>query len=67
MKKTFALWMLICLFMASGCAACAEESGSVLNDILQRGTLRVGTTGDYKPMSFFDQQTGEYWLSLIHI
>lgn len=25
------------------------------------GILRVGTAGDYKPMSFLDPETGEYW------
>ena len=26
-----------------------------------RGVLRVGTTGDYRPMSYPDPKTGEYW------
>ena len=61
MKKAVALWMLLYLFVSAGCTSCAEDSGNALNEILRRGTLHVGTTGDYKPMSFFDQQTGEYW------
>ena len=32
----------------------------VLLRIRERGVLRVGTTGDYKPMSFPDEETGEY-------
>lgn len=35
-------------------------SGSVAN-ILERGTLLVGTTGDYRPLSFLEPTTGEYW------
>ncbi len=35
--------------------------GDALSAILTRGVLRVGTTGDYKPMSFLDPETEEYW------
>lgn len=35
-------------------------SGSVAT-ILERGTLLVGTTGDYRPLSFLEPTTGEYW------
>ncbi|HAD09002.1 MAG TPA: gamma subclass chorismate mutase AroQ [Porticoccaceae bacterium] len=31
-----------------------------LEEILHRGVLRVGTTGDYKPFSFYHPETGEY-------
>ena len=33
----------------------------VLNRIREAGVLRVGTAGDYKPMSFLDPETGTYW------
>ena len=29
--------------------------------VRERGVLRVGTAGDYKPMSFLDPETGTYW------
>ena len=29
--------------------------------IEQRGTLLVGTTGDYRPLSYREHSTGEYW------
>ena len=29
--------------------------------IVQRGTLLVGTTGDYRPLSFCEPATGAYW------
>ncbi|MDF0605976.1 transporter substrate-binding domain-containing protein [Neisseriaceae bacterium TC5R-5] len=31
-----------------------------LEDILQRGSVRVGTTGDYRPFSYLDPQTSHY-------
>ena len=31
-----------------------------LEDIAARGTIRIGTTGDYIPMSYRNPQTGEY-------
>ena len=38
-----------------------QESGSTVELIKNRGVLRVGATGDYKPMSFLDPETGVYW------
>ena len=35
-------------------------SAGHLEDILARGTIRIGTTGDYIPMSYLNPQTGEY-------
>ena len=32
-----------------------------LDRIRESGILRVGTAGDYKPMSFLDPETGTYW------
>ena len=31
-----------------------------LDDIAARGTIRIGTTGDYIPMSYLNPATGEY-------
>ena len=33
---------------------------SVIEKIRERGVLKVGTTGDYKPMSYIDPATGDY-------
>ncbi len=41
-------------------AASAADSNSMLHRILERGTLRVGTTGDYPPFSELDQATNTY-------
>lgn len=31
-----------------------------LEEIAARGTIRIGTTGDYRPMSYLNAETGEY-------
>jgi cyclohexadienyl dehydratase len=36
------------------------QGGSILNRVLDEGKLRVGTTGDFNPMSFKDPETKEY-------
>ncbi|HMN71345.1 MAG TPA: transporter substrate-binding domain-containing protein [Rhodoblastus sp.] len=41
-------------------AARAEEPASLLDRILARGALRVGTTGDYKPFTWRNPETGEF-------
>ena len=33
---------------------------SRLDDILKRGTLRVGMTGDYRPFSYLDKATSKF-------
>ena len=35
-------------------------SGKVA-EIVERGTIIFGTTGDYRPLSFREPETGEYW------
>ena len=61
--------LIILLIFIMGCTADndgkAESSistnpNSTLQTILERGTIRVGTTGDFNPMSFKDPKTGEY-------
>ena len=58
-----------CCSAASSCfcfllvtPAFAETPGapSRLDDIIARGTLRVGLTGDYRPFSVLDKGTGQY-------
>ncbi len=38
----------------------AQTTGSRLSRILESGTIRVGTTGDFNPMSFRDPATNSY-------
>jgi cyclohexadienyl dehydratase len=47
--------VVIALLMASAAAA-----QSRLDEIVARGTLRVGLTGDYRPFSIRDKDTGAY-------
>ena len=44
----------------SGMAAAQNAEKSLLNVIQERGVLRVGTTGDYYPMTFRDPASGEF-------
>ena len=52
------------LLLAAGCQLqdkSEDISGAAgLEEIQKRGVLRVGTTGDYKPMSYLDPETGQY-------
>ena len=36
-----------------------NETG-VLSEIKERGVLRIGSAGDYRPMSYYNAETGEY-------
>lgn len=52
------LWLLIGALLLPGCGTARPDA---LATVRERGVLRVGTTGDYKPMSFRDRATGRYW------
>ena len=39
----------------------AEKDSGKVAEIVERGTLIVGTTGDYRPLSFYEPATGDYW------
>ena len=47
--------LLLALGSTAGIAA-----GSALNKVLDNGKIRVGTTGDFNPMSYKDPETKEY-------
>ena len=54
----------MCILLPAGCRALDKERDSAemakLEEIGERGVLKVGTTGDYMPMSYLDPETGEY-------
>lgn len=57
-------WMT---YTAAALTAVVVTAGSMmdvlaahLEDIAERGTIRIGTTGDYRPMSYLDKDTGKY-------
>ena len=64
MKKSKIIRVLctaVCL-AACVCAAGAAETpeSDILREIKERGVLRVGTAGDYQPMSYLDPETKRY-------
>ena len=54
MKKFLIMLAAIFIFSAN-----ISEAGH-LEEITERGTIRIGTTGDYRPMSYLNEKTGEY-------
>lgn len=53
-------WLQIfCFIMLLLYVPISGEAGH-LEDITERGTIRIGTTGDYAPMSYLNPLTGEY-------
>ena len=56
----FAVFVLL-LSALTSCSSKQNEELSKLQDIKQRGTLLVGTTGDYRPLSYLEPSTNQYW------
>ena len=62
MKSSLFRFLLFCWILAgsillSGCGTTRD----LCQEVRARGVLRVGSTGDYKPMSFRDPATGQHW------
>lgn len=57
-KKPF-MWLFfaVVVMLFTGCGTAQRD---VLSSVRERGVLRIGSTGDYKPMSFRDSATGIY-------
>ena len=61
------IWLLAAVLLFVGTASfasCTEDTLATqptIERIEQRGKLLIGTTGDYRPLSFYEQETGEYW------
>lgn len=53
-------WVLVLLVAAVATGSVTAQSGSRLHKILSSGVLRVGTTGDFNPMSMRDPATNTY-------
>ena len=56
MKKFLMSALMLIIFFA----AIKNVEAGHLEEILSRGTIKIGTTGDYIPMSYFNKKTGEY-------
>src|SRR5258708_18652705 len=49
------------LLLTMACASAQQPAApSRLDDIIKRGTLRVGMTGDYLPFTYFDKTTSAF-------
>ena len=60
LKRIMAVLALLIPVLASGvCGSCAAQA-QIPDGILERGVLRVGTAGDYQPMSYLDPETNSY-------
>ena len=66
-RRVFVILMLaavtLCMLLLAGCQKKEEPVSSEadkLEEIMDQGVLKVGTTGDYQPMSYLDPDTGEY-------
>ena len=60
LRRTAALFLV--LLLASGpLAVSAGAEENALNRVLSRGVLLVGATGDYRPISYLEPDTGVYW------
>lgn len=60
MLRIAAAFVTAMLAFASPAAAQQSPAPSRLDDIIARGTLRVGTTGDYRPFSYLNKETSKF-------
>ena len=61
MKKIPAVAIILILSLTMCLSGAAEiPDAGVLGEITARGVLRVGTAGDYQPMSYLEPETGTY-------
>jgi cystine transport system substrate-binding protein len=60
LRKRTGIWIamgLALLLFLSGCSV--NKQGDLLSTIKERGTIRIGTEGTYKPFSFHDEKTDQ--------
>lgn len=64
--KIWVLVVILTLCSQAVLSACCESDEPVrhpgkVSEIIERGKVLIGTTGDYRPLSFREPETGEYW------
>ncbi len=68
-QERLKIWLLLAvltLCTATSFPSCSSDddntqSTPTIERIKSRGKILVGTTGDYRPLSFCEPETGEYW------
>lgn len=68
-KEQTKIWVLVAILTLCSQAvlsACSDSDKPVrqpdkVTEIVERGKVLIGTTGDYRPLSFCEPETGEYW------
>ena len=74
-SKTIRIWVLVVLLAVGGMAGAVScsffdnpssrkvngVSGKTISRIKEKGTVVIGTAGDYRPLTFLEPETGEYW------
>ena len=60
MFRMLAGLVMAALLTVSSASAQQPAASSRLDDIIKRGTLRVGMTGDYLPFTYFDKATSKF-------
>lgn len=68
-KERTKIWVLVAILTLCSQAvlsACSDSDKPVrqpdkVTEIVERGKVLIGTTGDYRPLSFYEPETGEYW------
>ncbi|MCR4835764.1 MAG: transporter substrate-binding domain-containing protein [Bacteroidaceae bacterium] len=68
-KERTKIWVLVAILILCSQAvlsACSDSDKPVrqpdkVTEIVERGKVLIGTTGDYRPLSFCEPETGEYW------
>ena len=61
LRLSFFVTLFLCFFAISCGVQKTVPSTPTINKIQERGILLVGTTGDYRPLSYKEPETGEYW------
>ena len=59
-KSLVCILLAVFLFVGTAGSVFAQSGESGLQRILESGVIRVGTTGDFRPMSYKDPRTGKY-------
>lgn len=55
------LFLILLVGCLAGCRSYEALHSGTIAKIKQRGEILVGTTGDYRPLSFLEPETGIYW------